>query len=269
MLQHESTLKRFPAGHYAGGDAGSAASAFVPICAYLEEGPAFDTVRDTWSASSASVSVGLWQQVPDYTNWYNNPLNKQFVLTRPKVFICPSSNSEPTTTWGSATDMLGATGDYAPCNGSAKPTGTATTAPYGGASWAKSRADGMFRFATQRQVKEITDGTSKTLEVGEVEMASVQDGYNMWSYAERLSSCMRTTFNPINTPLGFGDTLTTGGNSRKQNACFGSEHPGGAQFVFVDGHVVFLPEDVDYAVYRNASTIAGPPAGEADAAVTL
>ena len=38
---------------------------------------------------------------------------------------------------------------------------------------------------------------------------------------------------------------------------FRSAHPGGAGFVFADGHVSFLSESIDTAVYRGLSTRAG------------
>lgn len=37
---------------------------------------------------------------------------------------------------------------------------------------------------------------------------------------------------------------------------FGSDHPGGAQFVFADGHVVFLSDSIDLDAYQWLSTIA-------------
>ena len=38
---------------------------------------------------------------------------------------------------------------------------------------------------------------------------------------------------------------------------FRSDHPGGAQFVFVDGSVHFVPETIDYPVLRALVTRAG------------
>ncbi|MCA9162013.1 MAG: DUF1559 domain-containing protein, partial [Planctomycetales bacterium] len=45
------------------------------------------------------------------------------------------------------------------------------------------------------------------------------------------------------TPTG----ITPDGSS---DLCFGSYHPGGAQFVFVDGSTHFIPETVDSLIYR-------------------
>ena len=42
---------------------------------------------------------------------------------------------------------------------------------------------------------------------------------------------------------------------------FRSDHPGGAQFVFVDGSVHFIPDTIDYPVLRALVTRAGGEVG--------
>jgi prepilin-type processing-associated H-X9-DG protein len=66
---------------------------------------------------------------------------------------------------------------------------------------------------------------------------------------------MRTTANPLNTLPGTGVMLN------RRNGAFGSNHPGGANFVFGDGHVEFIEDDIDLVLYQAASTISG---GESD-----
>ncbi len=43
------------------------------------------------------------------------------------------------------------------------------------------------------------------------------------------------------------------------NGAFASNHPGGAQFLFGDGHVEFINDSIDPDTYQNLSTIAGLP----------
>ena len=45
--------------------------------------------------------------------------------------------------------------------------------------------------------------------------------------------------------------------SERNEIPFGSDHPGGAQFVFADGHVAFLVDVMDLSTYQALSTYAG------------
>ena len=45
--------------------------------------------------------------------------------------------------------------------------------------------------------------------------------------------------------------------SNWQDVPFGSFHPGGAHFVFADGHVEFLSDTINMTTYQALSTIAG------------
>jgi prepilin-type processing-associated H-X9-DG protein len=68
---------------------------------------------------------------------------------------------------------------------------------------------------------------------------------------------LRNTENALNTPVG---TPTSGSDCQYGpcwNGAFGSHHAGGANFGYIDGHVSFISDNVDYAVYQGASTIAG------------
>ena len=62
----------------------------------------------------------------------------------------------------------------------------------------------------------------------------------------------------LNTPPGV-DAKVVGENAANVNGAFASQHPGGAQFLFADGHVTFVEEGIDFDRYQNLSTIAGEP----------
>ena len=76
-------------------------------------------------------------------------------------------------------------------------------------------------------------------------------GTNQWMIASRHTNMLRTTQNPLNTPVGTG--IVHNGN----NGAFGSMHPGGGMFGMGDGSVRFVNEDINLAVYRAASTREG------------
>ncbi len=92
-------------------------------------------------------------------------------------------------------------------------------------------------------LKDITDGQSNTFAVGESVVA--QDHHSAAYYANGdWASC--------NAPLNFfniEDPEVIFNDWFKQRG-FRSRHPGGAQFVFVDGSVHFVNEGIEHQVYR-------------------
>jgi prepilin-type processing-associated H-X9-DG protein len=113
----------------------------------------------------------------------------------------------------------------------------------------------MFVFALRRKAGQITDGLSKTFAAGEIKGMDTLDGYSLWAYGSRHESSMRTTLNVLNEKPGGGTTRPESWGSH-YNGAFGSDHPGGANFVFGDGHVEFVSDNINYAQYQNYATIA-------------
>lgn len=274
LLNHESARKRFPPGR--SGCAGvvsnpcpckndnlyrHGASAFVMILPYIEG-------QDLYNLAHFERGETLYQHsAGGLFNWYVSPLwyeadpdLKQLALTRPSFIVCPSSKSEPTCTKCAAAgwDLVEGTagvGTYGVCHGKYNPGGSGSTGGQGASvlcginDWS-----GLFVYARRKARREITDGLSKTFAVGEIKDPDSTDGYALWAYAARYET-MRTTYNSLNELTGGGVTLNNSWG--KENGAFGSDHPGGAQFVFVDGHVEFVSENVDSAAYNARATIAG------------
>ena len=88
---------------------------------------------------------------------------------------------------------------------------------------------GLFLVRKSRTQRQITDGTSATFAAGEVLGGDNVSGQNVWTYAFRAGSVLRSTENPLNTPVGAGkaDCLYP---PACWNAAFGSEHKGGGEF---------------------------------------
>jgi prepilin-type processing-associated H-X9-DG protein len=74
----------------------------------------------------------------------------------------------------------------------------------------------------------------------------------------RYADCHRVTEVPLNTPPGVLAQVA-GDNPGNFNGAFASNHPSGAQFLYGDGHVEFISDNIDLDTYQNLSTIAGEP----------
>jgi prepilin-type processing-associated H-X9-DG protein len=229
----------------------SFASGFVLILPYLE-GLAL--------ADMAHVELGgVYNQSGTYGGWYTGE-RKQLVLMRPPDFVCPSSAAAPTCTqcvnepgWDASYWDAG-TGTYALCQGTYGPR----VYPFGQSdvgTIALCGNSGMFVYGRPRKPSQITDGLSGTFAAGEVKGPDTLDSYSVWAYGSRYESSLRVTTNLLNTRPGTGQVRVEGWGSRN-NGAFGSEHPGGANFVFGDGHVIFVSDDIDYAAYQEFATIA-------------
>lgn len=113
--------------------------------------------------------------------------------------------------------------------------------------------DGMFMYIRSFKSRDASDGLSTTMFSGEVQGADNRTpNYpptNMWSFADRYTNSLRVTENPLNTPPTLGTYVW-----RQANGAFGSMHAGGAHFVFGDGHVAFLSENISMTTYSALST---------------
>lgn len=91
------------------------------------------------------------------------------------------------------------------------------------------------------KLTEITDGTSHTALVGEMQDRRKTDECE-WANGHQIFAQHKET--PINSTSGWGNEL-------------GSAHPGGAIATFCDGHVVFLSDSMEQTVLNAVLTLAG------------
>jgi len=193
-----------------------------------------------------------------WLTFYNDANNAAFLDLPVPVYICPSMPS--------ASD-----GDNPPHGGVRHYWGVIGGKIVAGTSaWGNGYIDGMFSYLKGYPPARIQDGLSNTLAVGEargpvydqVGWWSGADGYHdegsisSWSYGHALHS----TEYPLNgsNPYSPDDPMTPNSGFPAWNWWpFGSFHPGGAQFVYGDGHVHFLDETIDFDVYQSLSTMAG------------
>lgn len=211
-------------------------SAFVALLPFLEE----DALHSLYDPVQGLHST------PNVPGWMTNN-HRKLVSERPSVIVCPSDTAEHLNMLYEPKDTGAATGSYAFCAGSAgpgppnNPDSTIQDVPS-----SHYENTGMFMYRNSRKIKECTDGLSKTMFVGEVVDGHSAESPNRWSAATRYVDCFRTTYYPLNTFPGQPVT---------SNGAFASRHPGGCQFLFGDGRVVMLNENIDAPrVYQALST---------------
>jgi prepilin-type processing-associated H-X9-DG protein len=137
--------------------------------------------------------------------------------------------------------------------------------------------DGVFEINIKIQLTDITDGTSTTLAIGESIHATkwgMGPGYGIgtqggpvgwiWGAACTAPNCqttnesydrdMRNMTFPINT------VIPNIADDQQNDLPMGSQHIGGAQFVYADGHVAFVPDSTPLQILHNlASRNGGEP----------
>lgn len=219
---------------------------FVLVLPYLEEQALFDSCGGPDDLDAIWKYNGLWKNLPNRV---------AAVASRPAAYTCPSSASEPFAE-EYRDDTAAGTGDYAFVHGKRGPSWMNED---GSNFTVKLHNTGAFNYLTRVKLRRITDGLSKTMFVGEVLEAHTKYNQNIWTIGMRVRDSLRMTENPLNTPPNSQDATALfefdGSSALYFNAAFGSEHPSGGNFVYGDGHVEFIAEDIDDELYQSGSTI--------------
>jgi len=240
----------------------------------------FDEHETLWSAmilpqieQSNLYSTLIWQEDgPGNWNWNGSP-NEKACGTLIPLFRCPSMavkehfanegipNRVPIS-YRACSSSNAASDDLASIPASVSPKVALEM---------QSGLDGMFYGCSSVRIRDIRDGTSNTIMIGEsfTDPTYVKDGQAMdyWAfgapqtegwdcvpgdrggteYSEGLGSCV-VRINSRRDPSVHGVLM---------EMSFGSYHTGGAHFALADGSAGFISESVDMGIYRALGSIRG------------
>ena len=179
--------------------------------------------------------------------------NAQFRTAAVSVYTCPSDFAPPT--WSAQRD-----------DGSKTPICDVASANYVGMygnSEPGVNGSGLFFRNSAVRFREITDGTSQTIAVGERSHAL---GESTWVGSVTGALLVPGPADGVGVyEVEHGSTMVLGqagenkgpGDPTGEPDMFHSFHSGGVNFVFADAHVAFLTPDLDPKVFEALSTRAG------------
>ena len=203
-------------------------------------------------------------------SYRNFTVNRQAAAHHVQVYICPDDPQAP--------ELVGCCGDW--MQGSHRHEDVAMTNLAGvtgsihldGLWYQRDDRNandvvvnnGIFFWDSAVRMSHITDGTSQTLAVGEVAGGGPGSHRAHYWVTFNVNSTHRGINGPLTLPGGWSNPSDPHIWWQLENGSFSSYHPsGGAHFVFADGSVHFLSENIDQTVLaalasRNlGETIAG------------
>jgi prepilin-type N-terminal cleavage/methylation domain-containing protein/prepilin-type processing-associated H-X9-DG protein len=219
-----------------GVSASRSASGFVLCFPYMDLKSLYNAL-DVWGKAASHPDPAVRAAA--------DALGRASAKQRLTLFYCPSDPAKPLYYWNgnpNAGWILG-TSSYAMMGGTYGPE-------YGISDIIKYDNTGMFLYRIPIKRREVIDGLSHTLFVGETIRGDEVDWPVYWIDGVRHGT-LRYTTNPINTNPGQGIAYYT------LNAAFISKHPGGCNFAYGDGHVDFLDQNIAKKVYEALATRAG------------
>ena len=231
---------------------------------YISVDPATGQMRPTTGGSGAGWAMMLLPQI-DQAPLYNRlnlnlpitaPVNAPLIKTTISAYTCPTDTA-PARTWqipqdGSPNTFLAelATANYVAAFGTVSlddcenPIGTAPVSAQG-----QCVGNGAVYHNSNTRMRDFIDGTSSTCLVGERKTRPDLGWWSTWAgmvadgeeTGQRILGSM--DHRPNHPATHFDD--------------FSSHHVGGTQFLMADGHVRFMSENIDTALYQALGTLRG------------
>ncbi|HWL09133.1 MAG TPA: DUF1559 domain-containing protein [Planctomicrobium sp.] len=126
-----------------------------------------------------------------------------------------------------------------------------------GHSYGEVAIQGMFPPHKCVQFRDVTDGLSNTIAVGEISWADFT-GYRVWHMGHYSIGTGPVQFAMFSTKnVDRNRPINSTSNGMNNSGTFGSEHTGGAHFSLADGAVRFVSEAIDRNIWVSIASIDG------------
>jgi prepilin-type processing-associated H-X9-DG protein len=257
--QHHNAAGRFPAGLVpADPEAGrfdDVTNLWIAMFDHLEEG----NLKGQWDDDDYRKNIGVGPEA-----------NAAQIV---QVLICPSDVLSP------PVNHLELDGDYAWMTGLyglSSYGGSGGTRSFGGSDTPPPAEDGVFFIKSRIRMADITDGSAKTLLLGERShddpeydrLTAEHDSamgplvsWGAWAAAYNSNTAQADVLLSSAVPLNYRVPLGSGVQDwtwEENRLCaYGSEHPGGANFALADGSVRFISNDITLNILQALSTREG------------
>jgi prepilin-type processing-associated H-X9-DG protein/prepilin-type N-terminal cleavage/methylation domain-containing protein len=219
------------------------------------------STHESWDGYSANGHQP--SDLANYPNGVTGTTNEAVVGTYVKIYTCPSDVNPP------PVDNYSLSGGYWAYSGPKQRRSNYLfncyfATDYTSSYTPSSKYAGAFGTNGAASIPAIHDGTSNTIAIGEARQQMCSS-----YFGPRWGSGVHTSVHGyvpdyrfhINYPAGSDHSLCYSSDPRIQRLQyawgFGSWHTGGANFLFCDGHVRFLPDSMAFPVFQALCSIDG------------
>jgi prepilin-type N-terminal cleavage/methylation domain-containing protein len=258
----------------------SKGSYFLRLMPFLDQAPIFNAINFNYQSGMTVPNIipgQVGNGVEDLTDASMAPYRNYAI----PVLLCPSESSQGLDGWSYKSDYALSIGNQAMQSYPSTSWGLCVAPPYmvgqsgagtygnhfgtgpavhGNAWWQGDLSGVMGRLDWGANFRDLTDGTSNVIMAGEIRPNCGDHTRNGWMHFNSLwvattapinfkIFCVREpNWNAASPPPGF--TACNHWQNWTTSQGFKSQHVGGAQFVFGDGSVHFLSENINYLTYQ-------------------